>query len=130
MDLDLEKVAISKEIDKRLSGSTASYFAINIISEHSEVVEYITNSHSAVNVRVDAMQQLGTLPKYFGIIREEIKDRPDVELMLISHNLGWPLIEISHVKMGKIQSFGNEAAIFASDNEVVHGQAFYDEDVL
>ncbi len=130
MDTNLEKVALKSEVEKHLAESNASYFAINVSSANQLVIDYLKDELASDNVRVDAFEQCGTLPSYFGEIRDQFSSFQDVEIMLVSHDLGWPLIELSHLKMDAIKGLDDHAAIYASENTLLHGKPFYDEDVL
>ncbi|MDI4652641.1 MULTISPECIES: hypothetical protein [Pseudoalteromonas] len=130
MDTNLEKVAVKTEILKHIAESSAAYFAINVNSDSKQVIDYLKAELSVNNVRVDAIEQCKTLPRYFAAIREELSSHENVDLMLVSHDLGWPLIELSHMQMDKTGGISEQAAIYASENKVLHGKPFYDDEIL
>ena len=71
-----------------------------------------------------------SLPHFLGVIRTELQDKSDVQLMIISHELGWPMIESCYLNLHTVKAMSDQDAIYAADNTIYHGQPFYHGDIF
>lgn len=130
MHIELEKVGVKTAIEHCLTNSDASYFMINIVSSHPPLVEYLKAALESESVHILACTDIISLPHFLGVIRTELQDKSDVQLMIVSHELGWPIIESCHLNFNTVKAMSDQNAIYAGDNTIYHGHPFYDGDVF
>ena len=130
MNIELEKVGVKTAIEHCLTNSDASHFMINIVSSHPPLIEYLKAAFASENVHILACADSINMKHFFGVIRTELQEKSDVQLMIVSHELGWPIIESCHLNFNTVKAMNDQNAIYAGDNTIYHGQPFYDGDVF
>ena len=130
MNIELEKVGVKTAIEHCLTNSDASHFMINIVSSHPPLIEYLKAAFASENVHILACADSINMKHFFGVIRTELQEKSDVQLMIVSHELGWPIIESCHLNFNTVKAMSDQNAIYAGDNTIYHGQPFYDGDVF
>ncbi|WP_352297004.1 hypothetical protein [Pseudoalteromonas sp. 20-MNA-CIBAN-0454] len=130
MNIELEKVGVKTAIEHCLTNSDASHFMINIVSSHPPLIEYLKAAFASESVHILACADSINMKHFFGVIRTELQEKSDVQLMIVSHELGWPIIESCHLNFNTVKAMSDQSAIYAGDNTIYHGQPFYDGDVF
>lgn len=130
MNIELEKVGVETAIEHCLTNSDASHFMINIVSSHPPLIEYLKAAFASESVHILACADSINMKHFFGVIHTELQEKSDVQLMIVSHELGWPIIESCHLNFNTVKAMNDQKAIYAGDNTIYHGQPFYDGDVF
>lgn len=130
MNIELEKVSVKTAIEHCLTHSAASHFMINIVSSHPPFVEYLKSVLGSDSVHILACTDILSLPHFLGLVRTKIQYKSDIQFMIVSHELGWPMIESCHLNLHTVKAMSAQDAIYAGDNTIHHGQPFYDGDIF
>ncbi|MGP4944058.1 hypothetical protein [Pseudoalteromonas nigrifaciens] len=132
MDIDLEQVMVAKEVLTALSKRSADCVVINLLSGHKPLVDFVTSEVKAVkpDAVVTHQPDLINLPKLLAHVRGDIEGNETLMLMNVSHELGWPHIEICEINLVNATDLDERESVFGGDSSVHIGKPFYDNEVL
>tara|TARA_B100001059_G_scaffold171670_1_gene171770 strand:- start:1641 stop:2039 length:399 start_codon:yes stop_codon:yes gene_type:complete len=132
MDLNLEKVMMAKEILLVLKNHIGKCVVINVITEHKEVADFISHEVKSVvsNAVVKNDQEQVTLSKLLNSVRDEIEREDNLLLINVSHDLGWPSLEVCAIDLNIVKDLNDREAVYAGESVVINGKPFYDDEIL
>tara|TARA_B100000508_G_C11447586_1_gene272247 strand:- start:647 stop:1045 length:399 start_codon:yes stop_codon:yes gene_type:complete len=132
MDLNLERVMIAEEVLLVLKSHIGKSIVINVTTEHKEVVDFITQEvHSVVPTAVvKNTQEQVTLSQLLNSVRDELEHKDNLLLVNVSHDLGWPSLEVCAIDLNIVKDLNDREAVYAGESVVINGNPFYDDEIL
>ena len=132
MDLNLERVMVAEEVLLVLKSHIGKSIIINVTTEHKEVADFITQEvHSVVPTAVvKNTQEQVTLSQLLNSVRDELEHKDNLLLVNVSHDLGWPLLEVCAIDLNTVKDLNDREAVYAGQSAVINGTPFYDDEIL
>jgi hypothetical protein len=132
MDLNLERVMIAEEVLLVLKSHIGKSIVINVTTEHKEVADFITQEvHSVVPTAVvKNTQEQVTLSQLLNSVRDELEHKDNLLLVNVSHDLGWPSLEVCAIDLNIVKDLNDREAVYAGESVVINGNPFYDDEIL
>nr|MBL0710357.1 hypothetical protein [Colwellia sp.] len=123
MDLNLERVMVAEEVLLVLKSHIGKSIIINVTTEHKEVADFITQEvHSVVPTAVvKNTQEQVTLSQLLNSVRDELEHKDNLLLVNVSHDLGWPLLEVCAIDLNTVKDLNDREAVYAGQSAVIKG---------
>lgn len=130
MDIKLEKKQVANELKQLISKQDSVNFLVNVITTSQEMVDHINESLTYSNLIIKHEPKLNSLPLLFSEYRNILSEMDVVNVLNVTHELGWTQIESCLIDIQKTKNLTSKDAIYASESGVYNGKPFYDDEVL